>query len=162
MNRPADGAAGLHALLSCSCAPAPRQMCAATHRGRNGIPRRMTPREGLGGRHEGTPACWGLLTTSFTRVHPGGRGDAVATWLPCEIPAKFARSSLHLLLKGTRQASKGFLGGYLFSHLKMHLKFYSDGPSPQSAEHLPLSFMGWDHAPNVGRLDCPDMTTGIP
>ena len=43
MNRPADEAAGLRALLSRSCAPAPQQMCAATHRGHAGRPRQMTP-----------------------------------------------------------------------------------------------------------------------
>lgn len=88
-SRPADEspcrrAASLRALLSHSCAPAPWQMCAATHHGRDGGRRRMTPQEGLGGQRGGTPGHWSLLTSLFTQAQEGRRCGAIATWLPCE------------------------------------------------------------------------------
>lgn len=64
---------------------------------------------------------------------------------------------------GAWRASEGFQRGYLFGHLKRHLKFYSDGRGPQSTGYLPASLdsEGWDRALDVGRSDCPDMPVGV-
>lgn len=55
-------------------------------------------------------------------------------------------------------------GGFLFGHFKRQLKFSSDTPGSQGAEHLTpaLTAPGWDRVPHEGRLDCPARTMGVP